>query len=78
MRTRATLAVAVAALALAGCDMQVVSSAHAQEDDEPIRLTPQYGAPDYDPGPPPMPPPSETPTPGRDAGPPVAYHHPHQ
>ncbi len=63
---RGAILVVGAALALAGCDVSLVSTAHA-EDDEPIRLTPQYGAPDYVPEPPPLPPPSSAPD-GIDAG----------
>jgi hypothetical protein len=61
------LVAAGAALTLGACD--VASSARAQdESDEPVRMTPQYGAPSYDPGPiPPQPLPSPA---NRDAGPP--------
>src|SRR6188472_1578861 len=47
------VAAAGAALTLAGCDGAIVSSAQADEGDEPVRMTPQYGAPSYDPEPPP-------------------------
>jgi len=42
-----------AAIAISGCDVTSVASAQQDEDEEPIRLTPQYGAPDYYPPPPP-------------------------
>ena len=65
---------AAAALTIGGCD--VASSASAQVDfDEPeeaVRQTPQYGAPSYDPGPPPIPQPP--PPDNRDAGPPRRRH----
>ena len=66
-RTAIALVAAGTALALGGCD--VVGVVNAQdESDEPVRMTPQYGAPGYDPGPiPPQPPPSPA---NRDAGPP--------
>jgi hypothetical protein len=60
--------VAGAALTLAGCDGGLVATAHADIEDEPVRQTPQYGAPSYDPEPPP-PPPQQGPRPrGVDAG----------
>lgn len=61
-----------AALTLAGCDGSIVGTAHADMEDEPVRQTPQYGAPGYDPEPPP-PPPQQGPVPRVDAGTPPPH-----
>ncbi len=66
------VAIAGASLAMSGCEV----TASAQDLDDPeeaVRMTPQYGAPSYDPGPPPTPQPP--PPDNRDAGPP---RHPHR
>lgn len=71
---RGALLVAGAVLALGAQDLAAPVCVLAQDDDpeEAIRLTPQYGAPDYQPDPPPPPPPPPPPrSPNeRDAGPP--------
>jgi hypothetical protein len=64
VRGLGVVAIAGASLAMSGCEL----TASAQELDDPeeaVRMTPQYGAPSYDPGPPPTPQPPDN----RDAGP---------
>lgn len=77
-RTLAVIATAGVALALSGCDVHGTALAQDDDDsaDEPVRMTPQYGAPSYDPGPPPTPQP--LPPDNRDAGPPRGHDRPGQ
>jgi hypothetical protein len=56
--------IASTAMALSGCHA-VASAQTSDEHEDPVRMTPQYGAPSYDPPPPPQPEPAN-----RDAGPP--------
>lgn len=62
----AALATGLTTTAAVGLGGDAVSVAHAQVDDEAVRLTPQYGAPS-DPYPPPPPPPRDEPDAGKPA-----------